>query len=134
MNTMYRCASLTLATAIVAIAAVSAASAQVQRNFPPNTLRGTIVFGDFPEILLNRRQTVLSSGSRVRDENNRIVLPATLNGSKVLVNYTIAIGETQVQDVWILRPDEAAISPWPRTLEEARTWTYDSTTRTWSKP
>ena len=128
---MYRCACLTLAAATVAFAA----SAQVQvRNFPPGTLRGSIVFGGFPEVTLNGDTTQLSPGTRIRDEHNRIVLPGTLYGNKMLVHYTVGMNAGQVQDVWILTPDEAAIRPWPRTLDESRTWSYDSTARAWTKP
>ena len=30
--------------------------------------------------------------------------------------------------------DEAAVKPWPTTLEEARTWTWDQNQRIWIKP
>ena len=63
-----------------------------------------------------------------------IVLPAALVGTKRLVHYTLDIGGGQVRDVWILRPDEAAIRPWPATLEQANTWLFDPTTMTWAKP
>ena len=33
-----------------------------------------------------------------------------------------------------LTPEEAAVRPWPTTLDEAQTWLYDATTMTWSKP
>lgn len=126
---MYRCA---LAFAVAA-SIVAPAAAQT-RSFPQNTLRGTIAFADDGTIALNGRATTLSPGSRVRDEQNMIVLPAALVGTKRLVHYTLDIGGGQVRDVWILRPDEAAIRPWPATLEQANTWTFDPTTMTWTKP
>jgi hypothetical protein len=129
MNTMYRCA---LAFAVAA-GIVAPAAAQT-RSFPQNTLRGTIAFAEDGTIALNGRATTLSPGSRVRDEQNMIVLPAGLVGTKRLVHYTLDIGGGQVRDVWILRPDEAAIRPWPATLEQANTWTFDPTTMTWTKP
>jgi len=39
-----------------------------------------------------------------------------------------------VRDIWILTPEEAAVKPWPTTLEEARTWTWDQNQRIWIKP
>ena len=131
---MTRCTVRALAAAVVAISAVGPALAQQIRNFPPGTLRGPMVFGDFPAVTVNNRGASLSPGTRIRDQTNRIVLPATLNGSKALVHYTLGLNDSQVQDVWILRPEEAAISPWPRTPDEARTWTYDSTAHVWTKP
>jgi hypothetical protein len=130
MNTMYRCALAALLTATMA----APATAQLQRNFPPNTLRGVMAFGDFPQITLNGAATQLAPGSRVRNPDNLIVTVGSLAGARVLVNYTVDLGGQQVRDVWILRPDEAAIKPWPTTPEEARTWTFDANTRTWTKP
>ena len=118
---------------LIALNAALPALAQV-RTFPQNALRGSIVFDNDREITLNGRPTTLTPGSRVRDQQNMIVLPATLAGAKWLVHYTVEIGGAQVRDVWILRPEEAAIRPWPTTLEQANTWVYDTTTMTWVKP
>ena len=127
---MYRCAL----AAIVALSINAPASAQLQRGFPHNTLRGAMVFGDYPQITLNGRSAQLSPGSRVRNQDNMIVMAGTLAGARALVHYTVDASGTQVHDVWILRPEEAAIKPWPRTLEEAQTWTFDPATQTWTKP
>ena len=129
MNTMYRCAL----GAIVALGFVASAAAQ-SRTFPQNTLRGAVVFGEDSALTLNGKPTTLTPGSRVRNQQNMIVPAATLSGAKWLVNYTLDMGGAQVRDVWILTPDEAAVRPWPTTLVEAQTWTYDSTTMTWAKP
>ena len=130
---MFRCAAAALG-ACAAIAFVAPAAAQVQRSFPQNALRGAMVFGDYPNVTLNGRATQLSPGSRVRNQQNMIVMAASLTGSRLLVHYTLDIASAQVRDVWILRPDEAAIKPWPTTLEEAQTWTYDPATLSWTKP
>lgn len=126
---MYRCAL----GAIAAFGLVASAAAQM-RAFPQNTLRGAIVFNADRQLTLNGRATSLTPGSRVRNPQNMIVLPDTLVGAKWLVNYTLDMGGAQVRDVWILTPEEAAVRPWPATLEQAQTWTYDSTTMTWTKP
>lgn len=126
---MYRCAL----AALVAVSINAPAFAQ-SRAFPQNTLRGALVFGTDRQLKLNGRATSLTPGSRVRNQQNMIVPPDTLIGAKWLVNYTLDMGGAQVRDVWILTPDEAAIRPWPTTLEEAQTWVYDATTMTWSKP
>ena len=46
---------------------------------------------------------------RVRDGQNMIVVPGSLAGSRFLVHYTVEVGSTHVRDVWILRPEEAAV-------------------------
>ena len=127
---MYRCALAALLSATLA----APAAAQLQRNFPPNTLRGVMAFGDFPQVTLNGAAMQLAPGSRVRNPDNLIVTAGSLAGARVVVNYTVDLGGQQVRDVWILRPDEAANKPWPATLEEARTWTFDANTRTWTRP
>ena len=131
MNTMYRCA---LTAIVVASSLVAPASAQTQRVFPPNTLRGAIVFGDYPTLTLNGRASQLSPGSRVRGADNMAVMPPAIAGTKLLVHYTVDATSNLVKDVWILTPDEAAIKPWPATLEEAQAWTYDPNQRAWTKP
>jgi hypothetical protein len=130
MNTMYRCALLVAAAALA-----TAASAQ-SRTFPQNTLRGAIAFSDAPPaIVLNGKPKTLTPGSKVRNQDNMIVSPSTLAvGGKWLVNYTMDMGGEQVRDVWILSPAEAAVRPWPTTLDEAQTWRYDASTMTWTKP
>ena len=119
--------------ALVAVCVAAPAAAQ-SRAFPQNTLRGAMVFRDDGQVVLNGRVAPLSPGSRVRNQDNMVVMAGSLTGAKWLVNYTLDIGGGQVRDVWILRPDEAAIRPWPTTLEEARTWTYDATTMSWTRP
>src|SRR5258707_105998 len=98
MNTMYRCTAAALG-ACVAIAFAAPAAAQVQRSFPQNTLRGAMVFGEYPNVTLNGRATRLAPGTRVRDQQNLIVMAASLTGSRLLVHYTLDLGGAQVGDV-----------------------------------
>jgi hypothetical protein len=130
MNTMYRC---TLA-ALIAAVVMAPAAAQVQRVFPPNALRGAIVMSDPPDITLNGKAARLSPGVRIRNQSNMLQLTGTLAGQRLLVNYTLENGTGLVNNVWVLRPDEAAVRPWPTTPEEAQSWTFDPTTQTWTKP
>ena len=136
MNTTYRCASLASRVAIVAFAALGVAVPALaqSRTFPNNTLRGAMVFNDYPGVTLNGRATTLAPGSRVRNQDNMIVQASSLAGAKWLVHYTFDMGGQQVRDVWILRPEEAAIKPWPATPEQAQTWVFDNETQTWTRP
>lgn len=134
MNTLSRGMLLTVLTALLTACLPSAASAQSTRAFPQNTLRGGMTFGDYPNVRLNGRIVQLSPGSRVRNQDNMIVMAASLGGSRLLVHYTLGVLGDQVGDVWILRPEEAAIKPWPGTLEEAQTWTFDAETMRWTRP
>jgi hypothetical protein len=129
MNTMYRCLCVAIATVVLA----APASAQMQRNFPATALRGTIVVASTSEIKLNGRAAQFAPGVRVRDQDNMIQLTGALVGQKLRVNYTIDISGL-VKDVWILRPEEEAMWPWPSTPEQAQTWSFDQNAQTWTKP
>ena len=129
MNTMYRCALALLTVAVLA----APAQAQVQRNFPADALRGALVVGNPPEALLNGKDARLAPGVRIRGQNNMLAMSGAVIGAKLLVNYTLD-NQGLVKDVWILRPEEAAVKPWPTTAEQASTWQFDAGAQTWTKP
>jgi hypothetical protein len=105
----------------------------LMRRFPRTAIRGEIAFGAFPQIAVNGQAAQLSPGSRVRDLRNMVAMPGALLGNKYVVNFTIdPMG--LVHEVWILRPVEIAVQPWPRTPAEAQTWSFDEGAQTWSKP
>ena len=125
---------LRFVTALLFAACLCApAAAQVQRAFPQNALRGAIVIGVAPEIQLNGAPARLAPGSRIRDANNMAVLPGGLTGGRYLVNYTVD-SSGLVKEVWILRPEEAAVRPWPTTPAEAQAWVFDPIGQVWIKP
>ena len=109
------------------------AAGQVQRVFPATALRGAIVVGEAPEIALNGRPARLAPGARIRDANNMTVVPGGLLGGRFLVHYTVDTSGL-VKDVWILRPEEAAVRPWPTMPVEAQAWTFDPAAQVWIKP
>ena len=125
---------LRFVSALAAAAFLAApAAAQVQRAFPQNALRGAIVIGVAPDILLNDERARLAPGSRIRDTNNMAVVPSALTGGRYRVNYTIDTSGL-VKEVWILRPEEAAVRPWPSTPAEAQAWAFDPVGQVWTKP
>ena len=126
---MIRTATALLATACFAVAA----HAQMQRAFPQNALRGALVIGTAPEAMLNGDPARFAPGARIRNADNLVVVPTTVTGGPYLVNYTLDAGGL-IKDVWILRPDEAAVQPWPRTPAEAAAWRFDPVGQVWSKP
>lgn len=126
---MYRCAIAFLAAATLC----APLQAQVARNFPPTALRGSLVIGDPPLVSLNGVPNRLAPAARIRGQNNMLAMSATLVGAKLPVHYTLDI-EGQLKDVWILRPEEAAVKPWPTTPEQAREWQFDAGKQTWSRP
>lgn len=109
------------------------ASAQVARNFPISALRGEVQFLSATEVLLNGAAARLAPGARLRGQNNMLVMSGAAIGQTLVVNYT---QDTQggLKDIWILREEEIAKRPWPRTLQEAQTWGFNFDTQTWVKP
>ena len=118
---------------IAALWLAGPAAAQVQRVFPDNALRGALVIGQAPEVALNGRPARLAPGARIRDANNMTVVPGGLLGGRFLVHYTVDTSGL-IKDVWILRPDEAAVRPWPTTPAEAQAWTFNPAAQVWVKP
>ncbi|HEY4066340.1 MAG TPA: hypothetical protein VGM74_05540 [Burkholderiaceae bacterium] len=133
MNTMYRCALAAIVAFAVAGFQAPAAAQQAPRVFPPASLRGVIVFGDIPAILLDGHPATLAPGSRIRGADNFAVMPSAITGIKLRVNFTLDVGGNAVKDVWILTPAEREIL-WPRTPAEALAWTYDPIAHLWIKP
>jgi hypothetical protein len=137
--TMNRCAPLALSLALagtLAALAPAPASAQdgqaLQRNFPKAALRGQIVFGAPPDITMNGFATRLAPGYRIHGLDNLLVTSGQLDGLAATVDYTRDV-EGHVYEVWILGKSEIA-RPWPSTLEQAATWSFDPATNAWSKP
>jgi hypothetical protein len=137
---MNRCALLSLAAVLAATLAPALASAQavaadgqaVQRHFPKEALRGSIVFFAPPAIKLNGTNTQMAPSYRIHGTNNLLVMSGQLNGLKATVDYTTDV-QGAVREVWILTPAEAA-RPWPTTVAQAGAWTFDAVAQTWTKP
>ena len=133
---MYRCiASMTFTLAAVAATAPASAFAQGQptRNFPQNALRGVVVFGEPPEVVLNGQPARLAPAARLRNQNNLLVMSGTLAGDKWTVHYTQDISGL-IKDLWILRDDEMAKKPWPVSREQAEKWMFDLGNQIWTAP
>jgi hypothetical protein len=126
---MYRC--LFVAASLMLLH--TAAPAQVQRQFPASALRGDLMITAPPEATLNGAPTRLAPGARLRGEDNMLQMSAALVGRKLRVNYTLDLYGL-VREVWILRDEEVAMKPWPRSPAEAQAWTFDPVAQTWNKP
>jgi len=77
------------------------------RNFPVGTLRGQFMVVNYPQIQLDGRAEQLSPGARIMSANRMLVMPASITGQNLLVNYTRDAAGL-VREVWILTPEEAA--------------------------
>ncbi len=126
---MYRC----FLAFIAALLVTGSAAAQSLRNFPPDALRGTIQVLQSPEVALNGKPARLGAGTRIFGVDNLIKVPASLAGTKYVVNYTLD-NQGFVHKVWILSATEAAKKPWPTTTAEAQAWRFDVVAQVWAKP
>jgi hypothetical protein len=126
---MQRCVAL----ATVWLACAAPAAAQAPRSFSAAALRGEIVITQPPELLLNQQPARLAPGARIRGADNMLHLSGELVGQRLRVNYTLDPSGLLL-DLWLLTADEAARQPWPRTLDEARSWRFDPPSQTWSRP
>jgi len=126
---MFRCVLLSLALAMPLIAQAQ----QVPRNFPQNALRGELLVTSSQEAMLNGKPTQLAPGMRIKGGNNLLVMSGAILGQKLIVNYTLD-SYGLVKDVWLLRQDEVARKPWPKTPAEAARWSFDPIAQTWTKP
>ncbi|MGC4059640.1 MAG: hypothetical protein QM749_01775 [Aquabacterium sp.] len=120
-----------LALAVPALVATSA-QAQIVRPIPLKSLRGELIFGPPPDVLLNGQPVRLAPGARIKDVQNMLVMSGGLVGNKLIANYTVDTYGL-LDGVWLLRDDEIA-QPWPRTPQEAAKWSYDPVAHVWIKP
>lgn len=135
VSTLPLSAAVVGSAAAVLAAMPLTAQAQAARPvpIPPQSLRGEAVFGLPPELKLNDQVARLSPASRIRGQSNTLLMSGTLSGQTWTVNYTLDPYTGQVQDIWLLTPEEAA-RRWPKTREEATTWSFDPISQSWAKP
>ncbi|HET8694637.1 MAG TPA: hypothetical protein VFM33_08230 [Aquabacterium sp.] len=128
---MHRCLKV-LAALALAVPVLAQAQNITQRQFPANSLRGELQITQPPDALLNGQPVRLAPGARIRGGDNLLVMSGAIQGQKYPVIYTIDTYGLLI-NVWLLREDEAG-KLWPKTAEEAASWTFDPVAQTWAKP
>lgn len=118
---------------LLAASAAPPASAQVQRNFPATALRGKLTFTNPPDVTLNGDAARLAPGMRIHGQDNMLMMTGVLAGVTAVVDYTLE-SNGMIYEIWLLRPQEAAVRPWPRTTAEATAWSFDYGAQAWTKP
>lgn len=89
------------------LAMVSLAQAQASvRAFPVAAKRGVLVIAQSPEVTIDGSPRRLSPGARIRSNQNLIVMPASITGQRLVVNY-VTDAQGLIQDVWILNAQES---------------------------
>jgi hypothetical protein len=75
------------------------------RKFPEKALRGKLKVVQTPEVLIDGKRERLSPGSRIRDQQQRLVMSASITNTELVVNFLRnPMGE--IQEVWILTDAE----------------------------
>jgi hypothetical protein len=86
------------------------------RRFPEVAKRADFVVKLSPEVLIDGQLQRMAPGGRIFNEQNFVVMPASLTGQKYVVNYTKDfLG--QVKDVWILSREELKLKS-PHVLKQ----------------
>jgi hypothetical protein len=124
-----------IAAAVQANPAIAQAiAAPAHRAFPAQALRGELMIGQAPEVLLNNRPDRLAPGARIRGVDNLQQMPAALAGQRLTVHYTREPATGLLMDIWILNATERARQLWPQSEREAQSWLFDAATQTWKRP
>jgi hypothetical protein len=93
---------------IIALLAATAAAAQL-RSIPQDAQRARMTHVEYNVVELDGVRQSLAPGAQIRDESNRVIVPMALPPGS-LVRYRLD-ASGQVQQVWILTPEEAAAEP-----------------------
>lgn len=126
--------ALLVAAAAATLAVPLPAAAQAARQFPQNALRGLVAFDAPPALRINGQPARLAPGARIHGTDNMLKMSASLAGTQAVSNYVRERGTGLVQEVWVLRADEAARQPWPVSEDQTKAWTFDPAAQAWTKP
>ena len=89
-----------------ALLATTALADEGFRQFPKQALRGNLVVMGTPQVVLDGKPDRLSPGSRIRNTRNMIVMPSSVKGKALVVNY-VREPNGLIHEVWILTEKEA---------------------------
>jgi hypothetical protein len=100
-----------LIRSLFALCAVCCAtSAMAERNFPQNARRGEMKAFQFPYMKIGDKTLHLSAGSRIYNQQNFIVMPASLQTQSAQIMFATDIGG-ELSEVWLLTAEEAKKHP-----------------------
>ncbi len=80
------------------------------RDFPQQAKRGTITSHQYPHYRIGSTTYRLASGGRIFNEQNLIVMPASLQRRQVEVMYRLDF-RGELSAIWLLTPEEAERIP-----------------------
>jgi hypothetical protein len=86
---------------------LTALTANAARNFPPNAIAGKLVAHEYPYVQIDSDTLHLAPGSKIFDQNNRIILPNYLPDNASVVYQLGVNGE--LSNMWLLTDEEDAL-------------------------
>ena len=95
------------------MAMVCALPAGAERNFPDQARRGDLKAYQYPAMQIGERIYRLAPGSRIYNQQNLIITPASLQTQTAPVMYMLDMGG-ELSRIWLLTRDEAEQHPPPR--------------------
>jgi hypothetical protein len=101
-----------LALVVSVLASLCAMHAWAERNFPQTATRGDMKAYQYPAMKIGDNVYRLSPGSRIFNEKNLIIMPASLQLQTAPVMYQLDTRGDLAQ-VWLLTSDEALRYPAP---------------------
>jgi hypothetical protein len=101
-----------LALIVSALASLCTMPAWAERNFPQTATRGDMTAYQYPAMKIGDNVYRLSPGSRIFNEKNLIIMPASLQIQAAPVMYQLDT-RGDLAKVWLLTADEALRYPAP---------------------
>lgn len=100
-----------LVQSLIALCAVCCAtSALAERNFPQKAKRGEMKAFQYPYMKIGDKTLHMSAGSRIYNEQNFIIMPASLQKQTAQIMFTTDIGG-KLSEIWLLTAAEAKKRP-----------------------
>jgi hypothetical protein len=99
---------------LVALCAVCCATtALAERNFPQKATRGDMTAFKYPYMKIGDKSLRMSAGSRIFNERNFIIMPASLQKQTAPVMF-ITDMRGELSEIWLLTAEEAKKHPAPK--------------------
>lgn len=104
--------AIPLGTILFLAAMLCWSSVHAAREFPETAIRGTVTSHQYPQYIIDSTELRIAAGGRIFDQNNLIIMPASLAPGPAEVMYRLDING-QLSAIWLLTREEAALHPKP---------------------
>jgi hypothetical protein len=89
--------------------------AAIARDFPQDAKRGTLNAHHYPQYRIGSTTYRLSTGGRIYNEKNLVIMPASLQRARAEIMYRLGVNG-ELSTIWLLTPEEARLIPKPGTI------------------